>query len=205
MKKEEKVETEQLILEAAKKVFIRNGYAGARMQAIADEAKINKAMLHYYYRNKEALFGRILDSALEIMSGQILTPLKSAGTVMEKIEMLVNNYIDTIIQNPYIPMFLLNELAQNRLNFQEKLMSKMATDNALEQFMTQIRKEQKAGVLRTINPQHFMLTVMSLVAFPFIAKPMFTGVMKIPEFMYMQMMEERKQIVMDIIRKSFVV
>ena len=48
--------TEQSILEAAKIVFIKKGMEGARMQEIADEAGINKAMLHYYYRSKDKLF-----------------------------------------------------------------------------------------------------------------------------------------------------
>ena len=48
--------TEERILSAAKKIFLREGMAGARMQDIADEAGINKAMLHYYFRNNEKLF-----------------------------------------------------------------------------------------------------------------------------------------------------
>lgn len=47
---------EQKILTAARNVFIRKGFAGARMQEIADEAGINKALLHYYFRSKEKLF-----------------------------------------------------------------------------------------------------------------------------------------------------
>lgn len=54
------IKTEQLILEAAKKVFIRKGMHGARMQEIADEAQINKALLHYYYRSKQQLFEAVL-------------------------------------------------------------------------------------------------------------------------------------------------
>ena len=48
--------TEEKILAAAKKVFVLKGMAGARMQDIADEAGINKALLHYYFRSKEKLF-----------------------------------------------------------------------------------------------------------------------------------------------------
>ena len=47
---------EDRIKEAAKKVFVQKGYAGARMQDIANEAKINKALLHYYFRSKDQLF-----------------------------------------------------------------------------------------------------------------------------------------------------
>ncbi len=204
MKQEDKIETEQLILEAAKKVFIEKGYAGARMQAIADEAQINKAMLHYYYRSKEALFSKILDSTVAIMAKQILPVLSGKGTVMEKVELLVGNYIDTITENPHIPMFVLNELAQDQVNFQEKMVAQMQNDDVFSKFMMQIMAEQKQGLLLPVAPHHFMLTVMSLIIFPFIAKPIFTGVMNIPEFMYMQMMQERKQIVIEIIKKSFV-
>lgn len=204
MKKEEKQETEKLILEAAKKIFVEKGYTGARMQAIADEAKINKAMLHYYFRSKEALFAKILESIVEIMSNQFIPAISGNGTVIEKVEMLVNSYIDTVTKNPYIPMFALNELAQNQVNFQEKLIERLNRDNVFGNFMMQIVMEQEKGILVPIAPQHFMLTVMSLIVFPFMAKPVFTGVMQIPEFIYSQMMQERKQIVMKIIKKSFV-
>ena len=68
VKKEKDDSTEERILEAAKKVFIRNGMAGARMQDIADEAGINKALLHYYFRSKEKLF----DEIFRKVAGQLL-------------------------------------------------------------------------------------------------------------------------------------
>lgn len=58
MKKNKETATEQAILEAARKVFVEKGFDGARMQEIADEAGINKALLHYYYRSKEKLSKR---------------------------------------------------------------------------------------------------------------------------------------------------
>ena len=57
-------EPEQKILDAAKKVFETQGYTGARMQQIADEAGISKASLHYYFRSKENLFERIFDETM---------------------------------------------------------------------------------------------------------------------------------------------
>jgi len=48
------------ILDAAREVFVERGLDGARMQDIADKAGINKALLHYYFRNKEKLFELIL-------------------------------------------------------------------------------------------------------------------------------------------------
>src|SRR5215470_18138118 len=48
-------DTEQRILDAAHAVFVRRGTAGARMQEIAAEARVNQALLHYYFRSKEQL------------------------------------------------------------------------------------------------------------------------------------------------------
>jgi AcrR family transcriptional regulator len=53
---EKDLNTEEKILEAAAQEFIQKGRSGARMQEIANNAGINKALLHYYYRSKDMLF-----------------------------------------------------------------------------------------------------------------------------------------------------
>ena len=68
VKEKKEKSTEEKILAAAKKVFVAKGMAGARMQDIADEAGINKALLHYYFRNKEKLFELIfMDAAQKLI------------------------------------------------------------------------------------------------------------------------------------------
>jgi AcrR family transcriptional regulator len=62
--------TEERILDAAKKVFMQKGSAGARMQDIADAAGINKALLHYYFRSKEKLFEVIFREAAGQINGR---------------------------------------------------------------------------------------------------------------------------------------
>ncbi len=52
-------DTERQIFDAALQVFARKGKDGARMQAIADRADINKAMLHYYFRSKDKLYEQV--------------------------------------------------------------------------------------------------------------------------------------------------
>jgi len=63
--------TEDTILDAAEKVFQQKGMDGARMQEIADEAGINKAMLHYYYRSKRFLFEAVFSKAFSIIAPEI--------------------------------------------------------------------------------------------------------------------------------------
>ena len=62
MTKEKDITTETTILNAAKTIFQQKGMDGARMQEIADEAGINKALLHYYYRSKQLLFEAVFKS-----------------------------------------------------------------------------------------------------------------------------------------------
>ncbi len=199
-----KKDTENDILEAAKKIFIEKGFAGARMQAIADEAKINKAMLHYYFRSKEVLFGRIMDGAVEIMAAEFGPVLMSEGSVMEKVERLINGYTKAILQNPYIPMFVINELSQNSTQYQDRIRAKFESNGLFSNFITQIESEQKAGILKPIGVEHFVITLMSLLVFPFVAKPVFQQVLALSEEGYASILEERKALILQIIKSSLV-
>ncbi len=196
--------TEKDILEAAKKVFVEKGYSGARMQAIADEANINKAMLHYYFRSKDALFDRIVDGAVEIMAREFTPVLSSEGSVMEKVEMLIDGYTKTIIENPYIPIFVLNELSQNADKYQARLKSKMEKTQFFSGFLFQIAEEQQKGILKPVGVDQFIITVMSLLVFPFVARPVFENMLGLEKGQYFEMMENRKALIKEIIHSSLV-
>ena len=59
MREKDKIKTEDKIFDSAMKEFLEKGFNGARMQAIADEAGINKALLHYYFKSKEVLYKEV--------------------------------------------------------------------------------------------------------------------------------------------------
>ncbi|WP_422080851.1 TetR/AcrR family transcriptional regulator [Ulvibacterium sp.] len=197
-------ETEQKILEAAKIIFIQKGFAGARMQEIADKAEINKAMLHYYFKSKRKLFEGIVTANVQIMAPKLSAVLSTNGSVYDKLCLLVDTYIDTIVQNPDMPMFLLHEMAQGNKDSIEKMKQIIDDDHSLLKFMDQMHEEQEQGVLKPVPPEHIMLTTMSLIVFPFIARPIFERMLEIPSDFYIKMMSERKQIVKEIIKSSFV-
>jgi TetR/AcrR family transcriptional regulator len=109
--------TENQILEAALKVFHKKGLAGARMQEIADEAGINKSMLHYYFKNKEQLFGQIFMQSFKRFIGGILPLLNEQNTWEEKIPVIIEHYANVMQNNPDLPLFVINELRQNPEGF----------------------------------------------------------------------------------------
>jgi AcrR family transcriptional regulator len=87
------------ILPSAKKVFLEKGTTGARMQDIADEAGINKAILHYYFRNKEKLFDVIFKQSSALFFPKISGIIQSEISLFEKIEKFCTAYIDMLCKN----------------------------------------------------------------------------------------------------------
>ena len=93
--------TEKIILEAARLVFIRKGFDGARMQEIADEARINKALLHYYFRSKDKLFMAIFVDVIQAFISSSVKFIQDPGhSVFDKIRLFVEKYISLIQENP---------------------------------------------------------------------------------------------------------
>lgn len=192
--------TEDKILAAAQKVFISKGMAGARMQDIADEAGMNKALLHYYFKNKEQLFETIFSRISGGFWEQINAILDSDDALFDKIRNFCSVYIDKIVQNTYIPLFVMYELNQRPANFVKKVFKNNQPRPA--KLMVQIEAEIKAGNIRPINAPHLLMNMISLCVFPFIGKPMFMTVMNVPEKAFNQLMQQRKTDVPDFIINS---
>lgn len=204
VKKEKDKTTEEKILAAAKKVFVSKGMAGARMQDIADEAAINKALLHYYFRNKEKLFEVIFMEAASKLFPKINEVFTSDQPLFEKIESFCSEYITVIAENPYLPLFVLNEINQDPEYFLQKVWSGRSKPKP-EKFLQQIEREVKKGTIKKISPVSLLMNLVSLTIFPFVAKPMFQKNLGLDEVQFKTIMEQRKKeipkFIIDSIRK----
>jgi len=183
---------EEKILAAAKKVFIAKGMYGARMQDIADEAGINKALLHYYFRSKEKLFEVIFIEAAQKLFPKINLIFESDIPLFQKIENFCKEYISVMIENPYLPLFVLNEISQDPENFLGKIWGKQNLPRP-QKFLEQIRKEVKKGAIKKISPLNLLMNLISLTIFPFVAKSMFQFNLHLDELQYRSVMEQRKK------------
>lgn len=183
--------TEETILIAAQKIFTSKGYAGTRMQAIADEAGINKAMLHYYFRSKDKLFQKILNEALDSVAPVIMNALRGEGSVMEKLEILIREHTRLLFERPYMPLFILHELSQNRENFVPGMVARDGGQEAIAGFLMQVVQEGQEGKIRPIHPVHLMMHTMGLIVFPFIVKPIIERAAGISEADFDELMRER--------------
>ena len=184
--------TQQKILLAARKVFIANGMMGARMQEIADEAGINKALLHYYFKNKEQLFEQIFRESAGRLFPRINFIFESDLPLFEKIEQFVDEYITVAIENPFVPLFVLNEINRDPKFFMDNFW-KHTEKPKPQKFLQQIEQEVKAGNIREISPVHLLMNLISMTIFPFVAKPMFQLNLGLDEFQFRMLMEQRRK------------
>lgn len=184
--------TEEKILAAAKKIFVQKGMAGARMQDIADEAGINKALLHYYFRNKEKLFEVIFLAAAERLFPRINRIFEADMPLFEKIEEFCEEYITIVMENPYLPLFVFNEITQDPEYFLSKVWPGKTQPHP-EKLLAQIEKEVRKGTIRNISPLHLLLNLISMTIFPFVAKPLFQKNMGVDDLQWRSIMEQRKK------------
>jgi len=170
--------TENRILHAARTVFIRRGTSGARMQEIAEEAGVNQALLHYYFRSKERLSEAVFSEVAGRMFPAIIQILGGDDAIEKKVSDVVATYLDTMSRSPFLPGYLISELHHHPERVPQLLKGvagievSTALKPVLEKLDRQISAEVKAGRMRRIPAQQFMANLISLCVFPFAAQPM---------------------------------
>ncbi len=185
--------TEERIKEAAKKVFVQKGYTGARMQDIANEAKINKALLHYYFRSKDQLFELIFMENVQKMMPKINSIIDSDDKLFDKIEKFVAEYLAMLSENPFLPLFVVNELSSHPERFFQKI-APLANDGLkVNKFIQQIQDEAAKGKIIPISPVTLLMNTISLCVFPYLGKPMIQFVFGFDELQYRMILEQRKK------------
>ena len=165
--------TETLIINAAREVFIRKGYDGARMQEIADEAGINKSLLHYYFRSKDKLFDQVFRDTFSGVIDAINHVYDNSVTLDEFIENFVVNYTKTLKSKPFIPNFVLHELSRNP----QRVVSQITSTHFNKQKMVNLIANDPNLNMKNVHPVHIITDIIALCIFPFVARPMLEGLM----------------------------
>lgn len=195
------ISTEHKILEAAREVFLQKGMGGARMKEIAEEAGINKALLHYYFRTKEHLFDRIFRDAFRQIVGGLLDVMDSDLPLKEKIKELISVYIDTLDQNRYLPSFVLFELNQNPEKLEFLVQAELT--ETMPKFFMDIMQEVNAGNIRPIHPVHLFLNILGMIIFPYAARPFIGLILRNNLNVDIdQVLDERKEVIYNFVIQS---
>ncbi|KAF5068831.1 putative HTH-type transcriptional regulator YttP [anaerobic digester metagenome] len=185
----EDLTTEQKIAAAARKIFTQKGYAATKIRDIAEEAGINLALLNYYFGSKKNLFKQVLEEKFEALFGLMIPVLSDRNiSLNEKIRLLVKNYTKLLTENEELPIFVLNELRNNGNIFnlvlqQARTLSQPTIDEQL----------QHDGF--AISTPDFIMNIVSLTIFPFIAKPLFITSGMVKEEDFLQFIENREKLI----------
>jgi AcrR family transcriptional regulator len=201
-------ETETRILDAAKIVFIRRGTAGARMQEIAEEAGVNPALLHYYFRSKEKLSNAVFRETAGRMFPALIQILGGDMTITEKIDRIVDTYLSTMARTPFLPGYIISELHHHPQRIPQLLGQvtggdiSAVTRPAFAKLDKQIAAEVRAGRMRRISAAQFFVNLLSLCVFPFAARPMLGAALGFDDDDFNKFIEQRRKELPLYIRKA---
>jgi AcrR family transcriptional regulator len=186
--------TQEKIKLAAKKVFHKKGYAATRTRDISDEAGINLALLNYYFRSKEKLFELIILETLHGFIGSLSVVVSDSSTSLEeKVENIISRYIDMLLIEPDIPLFIMSELRNHPGTLLKKLpIRELMMKSA---FTSQYQESIKAGKIQPLPLIQFLVNIMGLTVFPFIASPIVKGIGDLKDEQFISLMVERKKMI----------
>jgi len=191
-------DTEQLIKDTAKKVFFVDGNIHATTQDIADAAGINRASIHYYYRSRKLLFDKVFEEALIEMRSKLESIASASLPIKEKTEKFIDFFIERSMQHPYLELFIVTEHNSDP-SIPLKIMPKDRHDEQMKYLEAEIAREVKAGNMKPIKPEHFIVTMMSLCSFPFLGKSIIESIFDMDKEGYAKFIKERKQVIMQLL------
>jgi len=175
-------EPEKRIIIAARQLFYKKGYDGTRMRDIAATAGVNLAMLHYYYRAKEAIFMIVFEEAFGLLFKRIDKALAADCGFFGKIRQMVYSYADMASENPELPMFVMHEASKNPElvpAMMEKHKVRHPTSVDLSPFFREVNKAIEEKIIKPIDPRLFFMDILSLSVLPYLSigvlEPLFNG------------------------------
>jgi AcrR family transcriptional regulator len=180
---------EEKIKKAALKLFTKNGYAATRTRDISKEAGINLALLNYYYRSKEKLFELVMTEILQNFFRGITQIFNDEKTsLQEKMKIFVSSYTGLLKHQPDLPLFIFHELRMNP----EKLATKMGVNEVFKSFFfKQLRLEMDRKRITQIHPLHYVINMIAMSVFPFIAAPLLKHLAGIDSRNFENLIDER--------------
>src|SRR5579863_319131 len=193
-------ESRSAILHAAAREFAEHGIAGARTDAIAREAGVNKALLYYYFKDKETLYGAVLDEAFSALKLNVFRVLDGELPPREKILAYVAAYFDFVAANQVYPKLMQREMMRAR-DGQSPHLDKLIK-NYFQPIFTRVGELLGKGIaegeFRKVSPAHFVPSMVAMIVFYFSSAPM---MQKIVGFnpLTPERIAERKTAVLDFI------
>ncbi|WP_343670118.1 TetR/AcrR family transcriptional regulator [Chitinophaga sp.] len=185
-------DTELHILQVARKVFFTEGKIDATMQEIADAAQVTRTSLNYYFRSRDSLFKKIHEQSGLEFEARLNDVMTRTLPFREKVDNLVTVLLEQLQRYPYQEIFLISDFHYN-----PDSMSKV-NKHSMQLFLKEIAEHMEKGEVIKMNPVHFMVNIFSLIAYPFLMKPLYKVLFTMTETDYANLLKQRKDVVMKL-------
>lgn len=195
----EQPDTEALIKKTAKCLLFQKGYVNATTQEIADEAGINRALIHYYFRSREQLIDTLIREVLDERKERYNRIMTSPVSLQEKIKNFLDEFMERAIQNPHLENFIISEMARQPEKLKYYGLKSAKTKEILQQ---QLEEEIKKGTVASISLEHFMINLSSMCNYPLLARPILQSVYGMSDTAYKKFLLERKEVILNTLFKS---
>jgi TetR/AcrR family transcriptional regulator len=192
-------ESRAAILKAAVAEFAEHGIAGARTDAIARAAHVNKALLYYYFKDKDALYEAVLDHVFSGLRERVMPVLESDLPPRQKMLEYLGAYFDYIAANPRFPRVVQSEWMRSGEGTSR--MQRVAQEYfrpIFEKVAEVLREGIRAGEFRALNPLDFLPSVAAMIVFYFSAAPLMKTLMKLDPLSE-ERIRERRAFVLDFV------
>lgn len=200
MKQEENKDVESRILKAAEIVFTRKGFEAATMGDIANEAGIGRTSLNYYFRTKEMLFDAILGNLMEMVLPNIAQIVDDGTPYQDKIKKIIRLYLQTIRQNEFVPLFVINEFQRDPQHLFQAVLKDPVRIMPIVRLRQFVEEEMEKGHLRKMPIIDLVSTFISLVIFPIlIRKPLTEIFLEGKEEGFEAFLDRRTEFIYDIV------
>jgi TetR/AcrR family transcriptional regulator len=189
----EEAQTEELIKEKARILFFQKGFLKATTQEIADEAGVNRALIHYYFRSRDQMLETLLEETMLEKRERVRSILTSHLSFAEKIAQYIDTIVDYGLKYPYLENFIISETA--RKPDQVKMFCSKDRVKTSDLIRPQLEAEIKAGRIAPISAEHFMVNLSALCNYPLLAKSILQTIHGMTDAAYRKFLVERKRII----------
>lgn len=190
----ENAQTEQVIKDTAKRLYFQKGVLKATTQQIADEAGVNRALIHYYFRSREQLLETLLEEAILDTRVRMREIFNAPN---DSFKLKICKCLDVLMARaadyPYLENFIIAEVARNPEK--ANLFCLKEKDKKDSIFRAQLQEEIAKGTIAPITKEHFMINLISMCHYPLLAKPILQTIHGMSETEYKKFMQERKRVV----------
>jgi AcrR family transcriptional regulator len=158
------------ILDAAETLFARRGYAGVGLREVAEVVGLGKSSLFHHFKNKPQLYAAVAGRILLRIEGRLVRALAGGGDPVVRLERWLDELVDVLAENATYARVLLRSLFEDDDlpgDLPEEIEAHRAIESMMASVSALVREGMSAGLIRAVNVQHLLLTLIGLTVFPF--------------------------------------